>query len=69
MKMNENTKITVQNLLTVKSIVTIMLTVVFAYLAVIGKINGEQFQMIYTAIIGFYFGTQFEKKKEGVADE
>ena len=69
MKLNENTKITVQNLLTVKSIVTIMLTVVFAYLAVIGKINGEQFQMIYTAIIGFYFGTQFEKKKEGAADE
>ena len=28
MKLNENTKITVQNLLTVKSIVTIMLTVV-----------------------------------------
>lgn len=69
MKLNETEKITVQNLLTVKSIVTIMLTVVFAYLAVIGKINGEQFQMIYTAIIGFYFGTQFEKKKEGAADE
>ena len=29
MKMNEAAKITVQNLLTVKSIVTIMLTVVF----------------------------------------
>ena len=32
MKMNEAAKITVQNLLTVKSIVTIMLTVVFSYL-------------------------------------
>lgn len=36
MKMNEAAKITVQNLLTVKSIVTIMLTVVFSYLAVVG---------------------------------
>lgn len=43
MKMNEAAKITVQNLLTVKSIVTIMLTVVFSYLAVVGRISGEQF--------------------------
>ena len=40
MKMNEAAKITVQNLLTVKSIVTIMLTVVFSYLAVVGRISG-----------------------------
>ena len=43
MKMNEAAKITVQNLLTVKSIVTIMLTVVFSYLAVVGRISGEHF--------------------------
>lgn len=49
-------------LLTVKSIVTILLTVVFCFLSATGKISGEQFLMIFTVVIGFYFGTQSEKK-------
>jgi hypothetical protein len=57
-------KITIQNLLTVKSIVTLILTVVFAYLSVVGEINGEQFLAIFTMIIGFYFGTQYQKKAD-----
>lgn len=65
MKMNDNVKITVQNLLTVKSIVTIMLTVVFSYLAVVGRISGEQFLTVFSVVIAFYFGTQFQKNKDG----
>ncbi|MGN0613122.1 MAG: hypothetical protein ACI4JB_04405 [Porcipelethomonas sp.] len=49
-------------LLTVKSIITIMLSVVFSVLAVDGRITGEQFLMIFTTIIAFYFGTQHDKK-------
>lgn len=49
-------------LLTVKSIVTIVLTAVFAYLAVTGQISGTEFLTIFTVVIGFYFGTQHEKK-------
>lgn len=49
-------------LLTVKSIVTIALTLVFCVLALTGKISGEQFIMIFTTVIAFYFGTQHEKK-------
>ena len=49
-------------LLTVKSIVTIALTVVFCVLSVTGVITGEQFLTIFTIVIGFYFGTQTEKK-------
>ena len=49
-------------LLTVKSIVTISLTVVFCVLSATGKITGDQFLTIFTVIIGFYFGTQAEKK-------
>lgn len=49
-------------LLTVKSIVTIILTIIFAYLSIIGKVSGEQFLMIFTTVIAFYFGTQAEKK-------
>ena len=67
MKMNEAAKITVQNLLTVKSIVTIMLTVVFSYLAVVGRISGEQFLTIFS-VVAFYFGTQYQKGKEGTED-
>jgi hypothetical protein len=48
------------NLLTVKSLVTIILTVVFAYMAVSGQISGD-FMTIYTVVIAFYFGTQSEK--------
>lgn len=49
-------------LLSVKSIVTLILTVIFAFLSITGKISGEQFLTIFTVIIGFYFGTQHEKK-------
>ena len=59
--MSNEAKITIQNLLTVKSIVTLILTAVFAYLSIVGKINGEQFLAIFTMIIGFYFGTQYQK--------
>lgn len=68
MKMDENTKITVQNLLTVKSIVTILLTGIFAYLAVVGRVSGEQFLTVFSVVIAFYFGTQFQKNKEGESD-
>lgn len=49
-------------LINVKSVVTIILTLVFAYLAIRGDITGEQFLQIFLMIIAFYFGTQTEKK-------
>ena len=53
-------------LVNVKSLVTILLTIVFSFLSIRGDITGEQFLMIFTTIIAFYFGTQSEKKsKEG----
>ena len=51
----------VKNLLTVKSIVTLVLTLVFAYLAVVQVVSADQFLTIFTVIIGFYFGTQKAK--------
>lgn len=50
------------NLLTVKSIVTIILTIVFAYLSVTGNVTTEQFLTVFTVVIAFYFGTQAERK-------
>lgn len=51
----------VNRLISIKSIVTLVLTVVFAYLSAVGVISGEQFLTIFTMVIGFYFGTQTEK--------
>lgn len=51
-----------ESLLCVKSIVTIILTIVFAFLSITGVINESQYVTIFTIVIGFYFGTQAEKK-------
>ncbi|MCM1439316.1 MAG: hypothetical protein NC131_08985 [Roseburia sp.] len=50
----------VGNLATVKSIVTLVLTGVFAYLSCKGAV-AQEFMSIYTMIVGFYFGTQANK--------
>ncbi len=63
--LSESTKVTIQNLLTVKSIVTVLLTIVFAYLAIAGRITGEQFLTIFSVVIAFYFGTQYQKNSGG----
>lgn len=52
------------NLLTVKSLVTVILTVVFAILTVIGKVE-QSYMTIYTVIISFYFGIQTAKNGGG----
>lgn len=54
----ENLKKRVANLLAVKSLVTLTLTVVFAVLSCTGKVTPEQFMTVFTVVIGFYFGTQ-----------
>ncbi len=51
------------NLLSVKSIVTLVLTAVFAYMAVTNQIT-QDFMTIYAVIIAFYFGTQSQKVQE-----
>ena len=53
------------NLLSVKSLVTLCLTVVFAYMAVTEKIS-QDFMTIYAVIIAFYFGTQSQKVQDAV---
>lgn len=52
-------------LIDVKSIVTILLTIVFGVMSALGRIEGDQFLTIYTVVISFYFGVQFQKHSEG----
>ena len=56
------------NLLSVKSLVTLCLTVVFAYMAVTGQIS-QDFMTVYAVVIAFYFGTQSQKVQDAVDTE
>ena len=56
----ENLKKRLASLLSVKSLVTLTLTYVFAYMAVKQAIT-QDFMVIYSVIIAFYFGTQTQK--------
>ena len=47
-------------LLCVKSLITLMLTAVFAVMTLRGEVS-QDFMTVYTVIIAFYFGTQLER--------
>lgn len=53
-------------LISVKSIVTIALTVVFTVLALRGDVTGQDFLTIFLMVVSFYFGTQSQKMQEAV---
>ena len=59
----------ISKLIDVKSIVTFVLTGVFAYLSIIGVISEEQFLTVFTMVISFYFGTQEGKKEAQEGNE
>nr|DAF84774.1 MAG TPA: hypothetical protein [Siphoviridae sp. ctss15]DAZ82958.1 MAG TPA: hypothetical protein [Caudoviricetes sp.] len=63
--MNERIIKRIANLMSVKSIVTLVLTGVFAYMAVTGNIS-QDFMTIYAVIIAFYFGTQSQKTQDAI---
>ena len=56
------------SLLTVKSLVTVILTAVFAAMAGTGRVTTEQFLTVFTVVIAFYFGTQAEKRSQETAE-
>ena len=58
--MNENIIKRLGARMSVKSIVTLALTAVFAYLAITGQI-AQDFMTVYAVVIAFYFGTQSQK--------
>lgn len=54
----------IQRLLTVKSIVTILLTIGFLILSLSAKTIPDTFADIYKMIVVFYFGTQAGRKDD-----
>ncbi len=61
--MNEKFVKRVSALLSVKSIVTLILTFVFAHQAVTDSIS-QDFMTIYAVVIAFYYGTQSQKNQD-----
>lgn len=57
-----------RKLVDVKSIMTLLLTLVFCVLALCGVVSGAEFQTIFTVIVGFYFGTQASKNQKPEQD-
>ena len=64
--MNEKILKRIASLLSVKSLVTLALTVVFTALALRGDITGQDFMTIFLMVISFYFGTQSQKMQEAM---
>ena len=52
-------------LFSVKSLVTLTLTGVFAYMSCTNQIS-QDFMTIYAVIIAFYFGTQSQKLQDSI---
>ncbi len=51
-------------LIDVKSIVTLTITAVFAIQTLKGNVSSDQFLTIFTTVIAFYFGTQYQKNSK-----
>lgn len=60
-------------LLKIKSIVTILLTITFVVGAILQQVEGweipEALTNIYLMVVGFYFGTQFNKDETQTPNE
>lgn len=63
--MNETIKKRLWELLSVKSLTTLVLTAVFAYMSICGRIS-QDFLTVYTVVIAFYYGTQTRKTEGSV---
>lgn len=49
------------NLLSVKSLISLLLTFVFCFITIKGLVSAELFMTIFATVIAFYFGTQTTK--------
>ena len=56
------------NLIDVKSIVTIALTILFIILSIKGVIDGNEVVTIFTTVIAFYFGTKHQQAQSELSN-
>lgn len=58
----------ISDLLTVKSLLTLILTVTFVILEINGGAS-EWFRTIYNVVVAFYFGTQHQKNQNKIESQ
>jgi len=51
-----------KKLITVKSLTTLALTLVFVIMLLLGRDIPQEFVLVYNTVIAFYYGTQAEKQ-------
>lgn len=54
----------IADLIKVKTLVTLVVIGVFAYLAITGRIAPDNVMVIVSTVVAFYFGTQHEKGRK-----
>lgn len=59
----------ISNLIDLKTIITLLLTIVFCILVILKIEIPEFFIEIYRLLIVFYFGTQYQKTTEKLKDK
>ena len=52
----------ITKLLSIKRVIAFILTLVFSYMAVTGKVQGTEFLTIFSMVIAFYFGQSVGRK-------
>lgn len=52
------------NLIKVKTIVTLVVMLIFAVLSIRGDITADNVMIVVSTVIAFYFGTQHEKRTD-----
>ena len=57
------------NLIKIKSVLTLALTATFVVMALRGEIAPDQFIMIFTTVIAFYFGSQTKKEETPTTED
>lgn len=58
-----------QNFIGIRRIVAFLLTLVFCYLSIEGKVNTNDFLSVFTMVIGVYFGHSIASKTNEVKGE
>ena len=53
-----------KRLIDVKSLVTLIITITWAVLALTGFVGADDVQKIFLIVVSFFFGTQYEKHKQ-----
>lgn len=56
----------ITKLLSIKRVIAFILTLVFSYMAIAGKIQGTEFITIFSMVIAFYFGQSVGRKIDSI---